>query len=164
MNTTELLAEIQRLADERDALRQELDALKKTTEKRPMFEVGKSYRTRGGGVGTIEGRMLDAVYPLLGRVGSRKTSWTEDGLEERYAVTPNDLLPGEVIAWQPPASLPDGVYRWLYSGDLTDRTHSCFHKGDLSHGNGWRPYKDWTDPPKFGTWRVRGGVGVWEGE
>ncbi len=59
------------------------------------------------------------------------------------------------VTWTPPASLPDGEYSFV-------ATETVF----FGNGNHYRrsSYKDWTDPPRLGRYKVENGTAVWLGE
>jgi len=130
----------------------------------PLFEVGKCYKNRRGEIrgplrATLQCSGNAATHPLS------DVSWVYmlNGDRSKFHGGDHsfDLIPGPVDpppTWTPPQSLPDGVYAWLGRGMEKNGEFmgvpSAFPKS----------YRDWSDPPKVGRWRVENGTATWLGE
>ena len=67
-------------------------------EQKPVFEEGKSYRTRGGGVAEVMIIFPNDVFPIKGKInGVSSPTWRSSGSFLQTDVhSPFDLLPGAI--------------------------------------------------------------------
>lgn len=72
---------------------------------------------------------------------------------ERVILTPRPT-------WKPPASLSDGDYKWSGSHFSKIGKEFCvFKSGGIAV-----MFRDWTDPPRCGLYKVESGTATWSGE
>lgn len=64
------------------------------------------------------------------------------------------------VTWTPPASLSDGDYKWNGSHFSKIGKEFCVSKS----GGMAVMFRDWTDPPRCGLYKVESGTATWSGE
>lgn len=64
------------------------------------------------------------------------------------------------VTWAPPASLSDGDYKWNGSHFSKIGKEFCVSKS----GGMAVMFRDWTDPPRCGLYKVESGTATWSGE
>ena len=69
------------------------------------------------------------------------------------------------ITWTPPASLSNGEWRW-YVYETHGKSGNCISNDKHGFNAELRQsiFRDWTDPPRLGRYKVENGTAVWLGE
>lgn len=109
----------------------------------PQFRAGGYYRTKSG----------DLIGPIKGPDEMHAADWE---------TLTSMLEPGEVTVWQPPASMPAEVWTWRGDNSLLRGDEPYVWRRDAIN----RVWRDWTDPPKTGRYKVPGNgkIAIWEGD